>query len=297
MDNDTKHVLTILGFVACFGAGYFVCNAENKDVLQTGERFSIFSKIENTLDGKKEMTSDNKEKAIENAVNGYYQTDDKYFEYYSDVTVNPDNQDDNYSYTNNYSIDNNIVYINSNNFFMDGVQGFTKFFRDNPDMKTDGYIIDLRENIGGHTDYCLGVLGYFLEQPLTVGEYHYYNGDRKPLNISGDKKTNNEKVVILVNEKTASSAEIFTASMKQFYDGEVQIIGTQTKGKGTFQEYESLSDNEQFRYTAGTYTVGDWQCYDGVGITPDIELSMDYNPDIICTDEDIQLQKALDLFK
>lgn len=294
MDNDTRHVLTILGFVACFGAGYFIYGAENKDTIQTGEKFGVFGQIENVLDGKKEMTPEDENKAIENAVNSYYQTDDKYFDYFFNTEKNTYNQN-NYDYTNSYKIDDNIVYINSASFLMDGIQGFSKFFMDNSNPEVDGYIIDLRENVGGLTDYCLGVLGYFLEHQ-TVGEYHYYNGDRKDLNVSGTKKTNGEKVVILVNENTMSAAEIFTAAMKQFYN-DTTIIGTTTFGKGTFQEFETLSSDEQFKYTAGYYTVGNWQCYDGMGISPDIEVEMDYSADIICTDDDSQLQAAYELFK
>ena len=143
----------------------------------------------------------------------------------------------------------------------------------------------------------MNVLAYFLDQPLTVGKYHYYNGEEEELKISGTKKVNGEKIIILVNEKTASSAEIFTSAMKQFYNGEVTTIGTTTQGKGTFQKIQYLSDNELVKYTAGYYTIGNWDCYDGIGITPDIEVSMDYLPDIICTDNDIQLQKALELLK
>lgn len=296
MDNDTKHVLTILGFVACFGAGYFVYGAENKDTVKTGEKFSIFSKIENILDGKKKVNFEDENKAVENAVNGYYQTNDEYFEYSANLTENTDNKDSSYEYLNSYKINNNIVYINSNDFFLDGIQGFTHFFRDNPAPETDGYIIDLRENIGGMTDYCMGVLGNFIE-PQTIGEYHYYNGDREDVKVSGTKKTNGEKVVILVNGNTKSASEIFTATMKQFYDGEVIIIGSETYGKGSFQKMVNISADEILKYTAGYYTVGNWQCYDGVGIAPDIEVAMDYNPDIICTDDDIQLQTAFDLFK
>lgn len=294
MDNDSKHVLTIIGFVACIGIGYLACKGEYKDNIELGERLSKFTQIETELDGKANLQSD--DEAIINAVNAYYQTNDKYFGYaFTDTESNDESE--NYDYLNSYNINNNIVYINSGNFFMDGIQGFTKFFKDNENPEIDGYIIDLRNNIGGHTDYCLSILGYFLDQPLTVGKYHYYNGEEEELKISGTKKTNDEKVIILINEKTASSAEIFTSAMKQFYNGDVTTIGTATKGKGTFQKIQYLSDDEFVKYTAGYYTVGNWDCYDGIGISPDIELSMDYDSDIICTNDDIQLQKALELFK
>lgn len=293
LDNDTKHVLTILGLVACFGAGYFVCNAENKDTLKAGERFKIFSQVENALDGKKEAVSD-RERALYNAVDGYYQTDDRYFDCFSN-TITDYEDDEKFEYTNKYQIFDNTVYINCGNFHLDGIQGFTHYFRDYPNPEADGFIVDLRNNLGGETNECISMLGYFTSADNAV-TYHYYNGKTQNLNIAGDKKTSAD-VVILVNEKTASSAEIFASAMKQFYDGNVTVLGTLTYGKGTFQEYESLEDDVKFRYTAGTYTVGNRQCYDGVGISPDIEVAMDYDPDIICTDDDIQLQNALDLFK
>lgn len=292
MDSDSKHVLTIIGLVACFGAGYFICKGENRDALALGEKFGVFTQIENQLDGKKEAITDEK-KAVENAVNGYYQTEDRYFEYSveNEGIGSPELPE----YANKYQIIDNIVYINSQDFFLDGIQGFAKFFKDYPEPECDGFIIDLRENTGGMTDYCMGMLGYFIE-PQIVGESHYYSGDSKQMKTAGTKKTS-ANAVILVNEQTASSAEIFTAAMKQFYDGEVTIIGTQTRGKGSFQEFAYLSDDESFKYTAGTYTVGSWQCYDGVGISPDIEVSMDYDSGITGTEEDIQLGAALDLFK
>ena len=297
MDNDTKHVLVILGFVACFGAGYFTCKTENRDSLKLGEKLSVFNTIENKLENKTDFELSDEKEAIKNAVNGYYQTDDKYFEYSFESDEDDKKEENNYDYSNNYSISNKIVYINSDSFFVDGIQGFTKFFKDNENPEIDAYIIDLRNNVGGYTPLSLNVLAYFLDQPLTVGKYHYYNGEEEELKISGTKKANGEKIIILVNEKTASSAEIFTSAMKQFYNGEVTTIGTTTKGKGTFQKIQYLSDNELVKYTAGYYTIGNWDCYDGIGITPDIEVSMDYLPDIICTDNDIQLQKALELLK
>lgn len=297
MDNDTKHVLVILGFVACFGAGYFTCKTENKDSLKLGEKLSIFNTIEDKLENKADFEFPDEKEAIKNAVNGYYQTNDQYFEYSLESDENNKKEENNYDYLNNYNINNKIVYINSESFLIDGIQGFTHFFRDNENPEIDSYIIDLRNNIGGYTPFGLSVLGYFLDQPLTVGKYHYYNGEEEELKISGTKKTNGEKVIILMNEKTASSAEIFISAMKQFYNGDVTTIGTTTKGKGTFQKIQYLSDDELVKYTAGYYTIGNWDCYDGIGITPDIEVSMDYLPGIICTDNDIQLQKALELLK
>lgn len=67
-----------------------------------------------------------------------------------------------------------------------------------------------------------------------------------------------------------------------------------TFGKGVFQN-RGLFYGESIRYTAGYYTVGDWECYNGKGIKPDVEIDMD--SDYIGTDKDVQLEKALELLK
>ena len=106
-----------------------------------------------------------------------------------------------------------------------------------------------------------------------------------------EPKLEGKKVVLLVNNNTASSAEIFTAALKQHI--EVTIVGENTRGKGVYQIVNLLDNGDQFKYTAGTYTVGDWECYQGVGIAPDVEVPMDR--ELIGTDDDIQLKKALEL--
>lgn len=297
MDNDTKHVLIILGLVACFGGGYFMCKGENRDALELGEKLKVMTVIENKLDGKANFDFKNGNKAVENAVNAYYKTNDRFFSYTDDSierTSEPTEEEKTYDYLNKYQLIGDIAYINCSHFDFYSTQGFAHFFRDNPE--TEGLIIDLRNNGGGNTEDCTNILGRFISA-RTIGRQYYSDGKTEDLATPELNYIYTKNVVILVNGNTASASEIFTASMMQFYENGVTVIGTKTYGKGTFQLNQYLSEDEQVKYTAGYYTVGDWDCYDGIGITPDIELSMEYDPDIICTDDDIQLQAALDLFK
>ncbi|MDE6101743.1 MAG: S41 family peptidase [Ruminococcus sp.] len=293
MDNDTKHVLTVLGFVVCFGAGYFVCKGENSDALKVGDKFSAVARIENALDGKEDITFENEEKAIEDAINVYYSSSsDKYLRYKSDFENSDTSDDEEYEYKNTYKMIGDICYINSAHFNLDGIQGFSHAFRDCPDA--EGFIIDLRNNMGGYTSYSTSSLGNFLGN-CEIGMYHYNDGRKQPISIGFAEKKTDKKTVILVNEKTASAAEIFTSAMKQFYEDTI-ILGSHTYGKGVFQVPAITENSEEINYTAGYYTIGNWQCYDGIGIDPDIELEMKYDPDIICTDEDIQLNAAIEIF-
>ena len=105
-----------------------------------------------------------------------------------------------------------------------------------------------------------------------------------------DGKLTDAPVVLLTNEKTASAAEIFTALLKQYDDA--TIVGTNTFGKGIFQNVATFHRNV-IHYTDGYFKVGDWDCWQGVGIAPDIDVEMDSA--LIGTSEDVQLQKALEL--
>ncbi|MDE6665417.1 MAG: S41 family peptidase, partial [Ruminococcus sp.] len=286
MDNDTKHVLTILGLVGCFGAGYFTCKIENNDFLKIGEKFSAVARIEDTLKGKENITFENEEKAVEDAINAYYSSSsDKYLRYKSDFENSDTSDEEEYEYKNTYKMIDDICYINSAHFNLNGIQGFSHAFKECPDA--EGFIIDLRNNMGGYTSYSTSSLGNFLGN-CEIGMYHYNDGRKQPISIGFAEKKTDKKIVILVNEKTASAAEIFTSAMKQFYEDTV-ILGSHTYGKGVFQVPAITENSEEINYTAGYYTIGNWQCYDGIGIDPDIELEMKYDPDIICTDDDIQL--------
>ena len=154
---------------------------------------------------------------------------------------------------------------------------------------TDKLIIDLRGCPGGDIDVsafiAAQVCGYC--KVLCTD----YKGETTQILYEQEPDCKDKKIVVLVNEKTASAAEIMTAALMQ--SGMVKTVGTNTFGKGIFQETVELSNGAKLRYTLGTYTVGDWECYQDVGIAPDVEVPMD--SELIGTDEDIQLKKALEL--
>lgn len=152
-------------------------------------------------------------------------------------------------------------------------------------------IIDLRENLGGDVDATLSIAENLGINGTVTG--HYYSGETevKEAISTSDK---DYKFILLVNQNTASSAEIFTALLKQFKN-DVIIVGTNTYGKGIFQKEFKLSDGGSIYYTAGYYTVGNWECYQDIGITPDIIIPMDNS--LIDTENDIQLEKAIEILK
>lgn len=182
----------------------------------------------------------------------------------------------------------NTAYISVSHFSMFSESEMSNAMKKAGDA--DKFIIDLRNNGGGLTEYMMQAADFFADEGKCV--MHYYDGSEDSYSTTDGAV--DAPIIVLVNEKTASAAEIFTSVCSQF-GRDVTIIGTQTLGKGIFQCEEFLSNGGKLHYTAGYFTVGDWECWHGTGITPDITVEMDSS--LIGTDDDIQLKKAIELLE
>lgn len=190
-------------------------------------------------------------------------------------------------------LDGGIDYINITSF----MDGFThlKLNEKIPEITdSDKIIIDIRDNEGGYINEMLLCADDFIGDAV-VNEF-YYSGKTETLKTSdseSDLCAEGVKTVVLVNSETASAAEAFTALLKQ-YGGDVTLLGENTFGKCIFQDETPLECGGTLHYTTGYWTVGDWESFQGKGIAPDIEVKMDRS--LIGTDNDTQLQAALELF-
>jgi carboxyl-terminal processing protease len=98
----------------------------------------------------------------------------------------------------------------------------------------DGLLIDLRNNGGGSLKTAIEIAGLFIKEGPVVQVK--FRGESPIVRNDKDPKTQwNGKLVILVNELSASASEILAAAM-QDYNRAVIIGGNQTYGKGTVQQ-------------------------------------------------------------
>ncbi len=187
-------------------------------------------------------------------------------------------------------------------------------------LQKDGckkFVFDLRDNPGGNLTSVIDVMTYFLNQDdiiLTakdkegkVTEYKVGKSNSKDYVQSGSGKLKTEDVgkyrdldfVVLVNENTASAAELFTANMRDYELG--QIVGVKTYGKGTMQQTRGLLDygyDGALKLTTHHYYPPSGEGYDGIGITPDevVETTQTGTANLPHA-EDEQLQAAVGLLK
>lgn len=157
-------------------------------------------------------------------------------------------------------------------------------------------VIDLRDNPGGDMNQAVKMCDMLLPKCTVV--YVQYNNDKKQYYYS-DEKYDNIPFVVLVNGRSASASEIFSAAMQDNKRG--QLIGTKTYGKGLVQRLQTLQDGSGLYYTIARYFTPNGVCIHGIGIQPNIvvDVSEEYKQEgktsfDIPEKDDVQLQRAIE---
>lgn len=153
-------------------------------------------------------------------------------------------------------------------------------------------VFDVRNNPGGDLDGVAGALDFLLPEGPII---HIVSKKGVEKVINSDENCIDLPMSVLVNGSTASAGELFCCSLKDY--GKAVLVGTQTYGKGSMQSVIRLSNGGGFSFTTNRYDPPYSENYDGVGVTPDIEIELTeelaahyYD---MTHDEDIQLQAAL----
>lgn len=160
----------------------------------------------------------------------------------------------------------------------------------------NGLIIDLRDNPGGLVTETIKMLDLFLPESEVL-KLVYNDGTTKVYKCK-DSMEYNKPLVILVNENSASAAEIFSSAIKDSKKG--ILIGTKTYGKGIVQDVSKLSVRGAVSITVAKYYTASGIEIHKNGIEPDINVTLDdsvKNLNVIPKDKDNQLQEAINYIK
>jgi carboxyl-terminal processing protease len=135
-------------------------------------------------------------------------------------------------------------------------------------------ILDLRNNPGGLLNSAVDVCGQFLPPNTKVvstqGRVPSQQHDYSTSTVS--KPRPNFPMVLLVNEGSASGAEIVAGALKDLR--RAVLVGETTFGKGSVQNVLQLPDGSAVRFTTAKYYTPSRQVIQGNGVTPNIRVGM-----------------------
>lgn len=160
---------------------------------------------------------------------------------------------------------------------------------ENQGMK--GLVIDLRSNPGGNLDTVVDMLRMILPEGTIVSTKD------KDGNVIEEKNEEDHEfkkpLAVLVNQASASASEIFAGAVQDYGVG--KIVGMTTYGKGVVQQLVNLGDGTCLKVTIAEYFTASGRSINKKGITPDVEVEYEADPDN--EDADNQLDKAVEVVK
>ena len=161
-------------------------------------------------------------------------------------------------------------YIRIAQFQENTGQQFKKALSDlsEKDSQLKGVVLDLRNNPGGLLTTSIEVVDAVLDGGLVV----YTEGRGAKSNASyqassGDR-LNGLPMVVLINEGSASAAEIVAGALQDH--GRALILGTNSFGKGSVQTIFPLGNNRGMKLTTARYFTPNKRSIQALGIKPDI---------------------------
>ena len=166
------------------------------------------------------------------------------------------------------------------------------------------FVFDVRNNPGGELMNICNILDTLLPDGPIIRSVDK-NGIETQV-IFSDSEYLDIPIAVLINENTASAAELFACALQDYAaEGKlknVTLIGTTTFGKGTMQSIYNLNDGTGLRVSVATYNPPYSDNYDGIGVVPDITEELDeslQNKNFfkISDEEDNQLQTAISILK
>jgi len=133
-----------------------------------------------------------------------------------------------------------------------------------------GAVLDLRSNPGGLVTSAVGVADDFLDSGMIVSTRgRLPQSDLKFTATPGDL-LDGAPMVVLVDNGTASAAEIVTGALKDHH--RALVMGRRTFGKGSVQTILPVGDGDAVKLTTARYYTPDGTSIQVAGITPDIVL-------------------------
>ncbi|MDD5551677.1 MAG: S41 family peptidase [Candidatus Pacebacteria bacterium] len=187
-------------------------------------------------------------------------------------------------------LDGNIAYLQIFNFYENTYTEFEKAVEEVLKSGTDSMILDLRGNPGGFLDSAINIGEFFVPRNKIILKQDFGQGKIENIKSEGPASFARFKMIILIDEGSASASEILAGAIKENNQKTI-LIGEKTFGKGTVQELINLSDSSALKITTAHWLLPSGKFIEGKGIEPDIKIKITEKD--VSEKKDPQLNRAI----
>jgi carboxyl-terminal processing protease len=142
-----------------------------------------------------------------------------------------------------------------------------------------GIVLDLRNNPGGLVHEAVAVASEFLAPGQTIFLQEDRAGTQQPYAAQGEGLARDLPLVVLVNENSASSAEIVSGALQA--NDRASVIGVPTAGTGTVLTPYDMEGGAQLLLGTQQWLTPDGEVIKGQGITPDELVTLDLEAELL----------------
>ncbi|RKG40519.1 S41 family peptidase [Acinetobacter rongchengensis] len=164
---------------------------------------------------------------------------------------------------------NQVLVLKVKVFQQDTANEIKRLIEEYNSQKVKAVLLDLRNNPGGLLSAAVETADLFLNQGTIVSTKSRSEGNQQFQALPGNEFPN-IKLGILINGRSASAAEVFTAAMKEHQ--RAWVIGEKSYGKGVVQKLFPLPNGAALQMTVSHYYTPNGNMIDGQGIRPDLDL-------------------------
>ena len=191
-------------------------------------------------------------------------------------------------------MDNGVGYLRIDSFTSGTAVEFRNAVNSLTNQGATSLIFDLRDNSGENLNAALVATDYCVPSGL-IAQSQDKGGNVTDLRMS-DENEITLPMICLVNDSTASGAELFANALRKMAGA--TIVGSTTAGKGVLlSDPQSLSDGSAVVITVGILLDNEGKNWNGIGLTPDVDASLTNDEQSsyydFTVDNDPQITKAI----
>lgn len=157
-----------------------------------------------------------------------------------------------------YMLTPEVGYIKINRFAQTTMQEFNDGLKKLQAKGMKHFVLDLRQNSGGYLNTANDLANEFLQKDNLIVYTEGVNASKKEFRADGKGKVQSGKLVVLIDEGSASASEIVSGAIQDWDRG--LVVGRRSFGKGLVQNPFTLRDGSVLKLTTARYYTPSGRC-------------------------------------